>query len=313
MTDEEKQPDDKRAFEKNNAQYDTASADQGSSKEDESTINRLLRKKDEDAVDIKTLTLREEVVSLNRVAKVVKGGRRFSFNAMVVVGDEDGHVGVGLGKANEVPEAISKGVESAKKNIIYIPLVGRTIVHPVVGRYGASKVLLKPAAEGTGIIAGPAVRAVVELAGIKDILTKNLGSQNVINVVKATINGLQSILRPEDVEERRGKPLSHILGSKAAQRYLKSTGKIAEETAEVKEPIAAKEELAEEQPLEKEPVAAPEQLSEETPEAPEEVKQEGESTEYEPQKESPGEPAEPTPPASSPEEESESAPEKDNS
>ncbi|MCD6384146.1 30S ribosomal protein S5 [Candidatus Sumerlaeota bacterium] len=220
-----------------------------------------IREKEE--LDIKTLTLREEVVSLRRVAKVVKGGRRFSFNAMVVVGDEDGHVGVGFGKANEVPEAIAKGVDNAKKNIFTVPLVGRTITHEVIGHYGASKVLLKPASEGTGIIAGPAVRAVVELAGIKDILTKSLGSRNVINVVKATVDGLQKMLKPEDIEKKRGKSLPYILGRKAAERYLKSTGKMTtvEETEKPEEP---KEEIQKEPQMEKEPQVEKEPLEKST-------------------------------------------------
>jgi small subunit ribosomal protein S5 len=155
-------------------------------------------------IDPAKLTLEERVVQINRVAKVVKGGRRFSFSAVVVVGDGQGHVGAGLGKAGEVPEAIRKGVEDAKKNLIRVPMIGTTVPHEVNAEFAAARVMLKPASQGTGVIAGGSVRAVVEAAGIRDILTKVYGSTNPVNVVRATLEALRDLKSAEQISARRG-------------------------------------------------------------------------------------------------------------
>ena len=155
--------------------------------------------------------LKERVVEINRVAKVVKGGRRFSFTALVVIGDEVDRVGLGYGKAREVPLAISKAVEDARKNLFTIPKHGTTITHEILGKFGAARVMLRPASEGTGVIAGGGVRAVLELGGVRDILAKSLGTTNPVNMLKATVNGLKRLRRPEDVAAARGLTISQVL------------------------------------------------------------------------------------------------------
>jgi small subunit ribosomal protein S5 len=167
-------------------------------------------------IDPNKLALEERVVQINRVAKVVKGGRRFSFSAVVVVGDGAGHVGAGLGKAGEVPEAIRKGVEDAKKHIIKIPMVGTTIPHEVNVEFAASKVMLKPASQGTGVIAGGSVRAVLEAAGVRDILSKIYGSTNPVNVTRATLEALRGLHSAEDLSARRGVKLTSRISGQPA-------------------------------------------------------------------------------------------------
>jgi small subunit ribosomal protein S5 len=163
-------------------------------------------------IDASKLDVKETVINISRVTKVVKGGRTFRFSALVVVGDENGHVGIGTGKAMEVPEAIRKGIQDAKKNLIYIPRVGTTIPHPIQGHFGAGQVLLMPAREGTGVIAGGPVRSVLELAGIKDIRAKSLGTNNSRNMVNATIEGLKQLKTVEEVAKLRGKSVGELLG-----------------------------------------------------------------------------------------------------
>lgn len=180
--------------------------------------------------------LKERVIEINRVAKVVKGGRRFSFTALVVIGDEVDRVGLGYGKAREVPLAISKAVDDAKKNLFTVPKHGQTITHEIVGRFDAARVVLRPASEGTGVIAGGGVRAVLELAGIRDVLAKSLGTTTPINMTRATIDGLQRLMRPEEVAALRGKRISEVLpvpreGRPAGDEPTEDTGE-AEEAAE---------------------------------------------------------------------------------
>ena len=188
--------------------------------------------------------LKERVVEINRVAKVVKGGRRFSFTALVVIGDEVDRVGVGYGKAREVPLAISKAVDDAKKNLFTVPKKGTTITHEILGEFGAARVLLRPASEGTGVIAGGGVRAVLELGGVRDILAKSLGTTNPINMLKATVDGLQRLRRPEEVAQIRGLTVSQVLPipakTKEPEPVVEPTP-VVEEAAVVDESARAEE------------------------------------------------------------------------
>jgi small subunit ribosomal protein S5 len=204
--------------------------------------------------------LKERVIEINRVAKVVKGGRRFSFTALVVIGDEVDRVGVGYGKAREVPLAITKAVDDAKKNLFTVPKHGTTITHESLGAFGAARVLLRPASEGTGVIAGGGVRAVLELAGIRDILAKSLGTTNPINMAKATVNALQRLRRPEEVAQIRGLPVSRVLPYRRPEPEPETQAAEAEPQGAEAEPQGAEAEPqgaeAEPQIAESEPVAA---------------------------------------------------------
>jgi len=198
-----------------------------------------------------TRELKERVIEINRVAKVVKGGRRFSFTALVVVGDEIDRVGVGYGKAREVPLAITKAVEDAKKNLFTVPKHGSTITHEVLGRFDAAKVMLRPASEGTGVIAGGGVRAVLELGGVRNVLAKSLGTTNPINMAKATVVALKELRRPEDVAQIRGKQISEVLPLPARRpepevEEAAAAVAVAAESAEA--PVAEPEPVAEEKP-----------------------------------------------------------------
>jgi small subunit ribosomal protein S5 len=222
------------------------------------------------AVDFsETRELKERVVEINRVAKVVKGGRRFSFTALVVVGDEVDRVGVGYGKAREVPLAITKAVEDAKKNLFTVPKHGSTITHEVLGRFDAARVMLRPASDGTGVIAGGGVRAVLELAGVRNVLAKSLGTTNPINMAKATIVALKELRRPEDVAAMRGKQISEVLPFKnpvktaeepIAEAPVTQARSAVVEEEPAPEPVAAEEPAA---PVAEEPAPAP--VAEEKP------------------------------------------------